>query len=978
MQHPSLDGEEAGTKQIVLCDDEVERSKTIVHLPEYYTEIPPVACNFKVLEVPETSVRSLTRGGIRQHIEAEHQWLANARKSAENKTAAAGALDVSWAAFHASRQTHVSRAMSPIALLPLFHESAHSVAMIKHSLDVIGKAVEHLNPGQTPVVTFDQPLYALAKQIQFKWPDIYGEGKLVVMFGGLHIEMAALKMLGSWLQGSGWVEALVEADIASSGTADSFLKAAHVTRSRRAHQITAAALNILQHRAHDKYCQTQRDGVPLHFEAWCQQRADNIPQFQYWSIVLELELLMLVFVHSLREASFSMYLDALTELAKWFHAMDHTHYARWIPVHLRDMAELPRKHPNIAQEFHAGNFTVQKSMRVFSSIAIDQAHEQMNACIKGDGGAVGLTDNPSALLRWMVAGPEVARLIQEFEFSVLEDFGNPFEEESKDLIVLHSKEIPGPSAVERVRNVKQTGEHQFEMYSMECLIERTKPVDNPITRNKVTVFGNATVRKLSKSKQQLVTMKQDMQLFSRLYIACQSRDGNLDEFFRHENQACPPALSDGCGGLYQGVKSDLLSCLEDVHSSYSDNSKVTCVIIDGAVTVQMLKPSAVKTFNEYAHDVFIPYLSRKHTSVTRLDLVWDRYLSESLKATTRAKRGKGVQRRVVGSAAIPQNWQNFLRVDSNKTELFTFLSQALLKWFDCVREDKQLVITDDVGVLSSPSLPDLSSISPCTHEEADTRMLLHVAHAVQNGHQKIIIQTVDTDVVVLAVAAVQGLNPDVELWLAFGTGKSFRYIAAHGISAALGPEKARALPLFHALTGCDTVSSFAGHGKKTAWAVWAVFPELTNALLQLSCAPHDIPQEVMITIARFVILLYDRTSTSTEIDQARKKLFTKRHNVQSIPPTQAALQEHVKRAVYQGGYVWGQMLVSTPELPSPCNWGWSKAEGHYEPFWTCLLDAGQSSFELVSCRCKKGCVKQCKCKKAALDCTALCFCEGNC
>lgn len=47
---------------------------------------------------------------------------------------------------------------------------------------------------------------------------------------------------------------------------------------------------------------------------------------------------------------------------------------------------------------------------VFSSIPIDQAHEQNNACIKGDGGAVGLTDNPSALRRWMVAGPEVARV----------------------------------------------------------------------------------------------------------------------------------------------------------------------------------------------------------------------------------------------------------------------------------------------------------------------------------------------------------------------------------------------------------------------------------------------------------------------------------------------------------------------------------------------------------------------------------------
>ena len=76
-------------------------------------------------------------------------------------------------------------------------------------------------------------------------------------------------------------------------------------------------------------------------------------------------------------------------------------------------------------------------------------------------------------------------------------------------------------------------------------------------------------------------------------------------------------------------------------------------------------------------------------------------------------------------------------------------------------------------VLSKLPLSDLSSISLCTQEEADTCMLLHVAHAVRNGHQKIMIQTVDTDVVVLAVAAAQGLKAGEELWLAFATGKSF-------------------------------------------------------------------------------------------------------------------------------------------------------------------------------------------------------------
>jgi len=132
-------------------------------------------------------------------IPQQYQWLENARKVVENKTPAEEALNTSWAAFHAIRQTESCVSCST-ALLPLFQESAHSVAMIKHSLDVINKVVGQLNPGQTPVVTFGQPLYALAKQIQFMCSDRYGEDKLVVMFGWLHSEMAVLKMLGNSLQ----------------------------------------------------------------------------------------------------------------------------------------------------------------------------------------------------------------------------------------------------------------------------------------------------------------------------------------------------------------------------------------------------------------------------------------------------------------------------------------------------------------------------------------------------------------------------------------------------------------------------------------------------------------------------------------------------------------------------------------------------------------------------------------------------------
>ena len=80
-----------------------------------------------------------------------------------------------------------------------------------------------------------------------------GEDKYVVMFGGLHIEMALLKTLGDWLRGSGWVQALVQADLASPGIADSFLLATHVAGTRRAHQVTVVALYILKHNAYYHY-----------------------------------------------------------------------------------------------------------------------------------------------------------------------------------------------------------------------------------------------------------------------------------------------------------------------------------------------------------------------------------------------------------------------------------------------------------------------------------------------------------------------------------------------------------------------------------------------------------------------------------------------------------------------------------------------------------------------------------------------------
>ena len=131
----------------------------------------------------------------------------------------------------------------------------------------------------------------------------------------------------------------------------------------------------------------------------------------------------------------------------------------------------------------------------------------------------------------------------------------------------------------------------------------------------------------------------------------------------------------------------------------------------------MLNPVAAKTFQEYVNIVFAPYISTQLENFHKLDLVWDVYLPDSLKGTTRQKRGKSVRKRVAPSTVMPKNWRDFLRVVQNKTELFGFLSREAIRL--PIADGKEMYATCGTEVLCSPAESDLSSLAPCSHEEAD-------------------------------------------------------------------------------------------------------------------------------------------------------------------------------------------------------------------------------------------------------------------
>ena len=989
-----------------------DKSKTVTPLPLSYTDIKPIAQPNKDIIVPDCGSLVAHTESLTQELSIEYEWLARVHQlsSQDEDEDSFQVSDSSWAAYHARVLSVGQNSTSVNTLLPLFRDAAHSPAMICHAMKVAISATNTLSPGQIPVLTLDQPLYAIAKNIQWNRPAYFGENHLLIMLGGLHTEMAAIKTLGDLLDGSGWTAALVNANVITDGRAEALLHASHVTRTRRAHHVTACALYILQKRAYDHFVEAASTDELLDFEDWCTKQVAMHPMFQYWSMVLSMQMTVLLFVRSFRQANFCLYVDSLQQLIPWFFSFNHQNYARWAAVHARDMIALAHQHPNLHQHFVQGKFTFRKTKHPFSAIALDHAHEQLNAQVKGVGGAVGLTEKPEALLRWMIGGPEVAHVVTEFEqdagllpsddrkshheqtssqqiifykhvqslVAAFESFGNPFMDDGDDLFALDTTTICSIEAVHSLRTIQSVGKQMYNDFVKERFVDRTKSISANIVRCKLPLFKQTTAKVKTSKQEKLATAKTDCSLFSRLYIACQTRSRDLDDFFAHENQTAPPSLS--CEGkLRFGTKSDLLHCLDKVVECAHETPECDSLVVDGAVIVQIYKPIAgCKTFEDYASLVFLPFIKLMLNQFTRVDIVFDQYLPNSLKASTRVKRGKGVRRRVTPTADLPRNWADFLHVDENKSELFHFLSVSIA---DTNFVGKQVFVTDGCNVVNNSAEPTDAAISPCSHEEADTRLLLHVWHAGKCGFNNVLIRTVDTDVVVIAVSCMQSL-PLKKLWVWFGTGNTTRYIPVHDLATSLGPQRCLALPFFHAFTGCDTVSAFAGRGKKSAWDAWLAFSEVTTAFVHLSAEPQDTDFHMPL-LERFTVVLYDRTSSKITVNECRKQLFSKKgRHMQDIPPSRAALLQHVKRAAYQSGYCWHTALQSQQNLPCPSNWGWVKSEGieaAWQPLWTTLPDVANCCPQLLKCGCKKGCDKRrCKCAKAQLPCTALCSCEGEC
>ena len=233
-------------------------------------------------------------------------------------------------------------------------------------------------------------------------------------------------------------------------------------------------------------------------------------------------------------------MNVLEELALLFFALDHVNYARWLPVHIRDMKSLPRP---IKEELEIqGNWVISKTAISFFGVPFVQAHEQENRNVKGSGGCIVLTENPVAFRRWMLSGPELSRLRKEFESeyfsdndpddpdnflnheqglstqktfqkkvtslcSIIRKMGNPFLVDFSDLVSRDSRDCADESVIAALYTLEGIGKGQYSNFVKEVLEERKRSIHEPIRLNKPALFRKPSPKIKPKQGRRLKLLK---------------------------------------------------------------------------------------------------------------------------------------------------------------------------------------------------------------------------------------------------------------------------------------------------------------------------------------------------------------------------------------------------------------------------------------------------------------------------------------
>lgn len=838
----------------------------------------------------------------------------------------------------------------------------------------------------TCFVTFDQPLYWKARDIvaSGQYPELQN---VVVRLGGFHLLMSFLGCIGEVMAGSGLKELFTT--IYAENSVDKMLHGHAYSRAVRSHILTNLVLAEMvmseMNLTNDERAELERliNGkesilasenevfqlVSVKFRTALEKIEHNGPTSKLWCQYYRMTALMKLFIQAERMGDWKLHLECVSKMLPFFHSAGHFFYAKSARLYLQDMLDL-EKHmkSNEYLMFTGGNFTIRRSDKFWSGLWTDLTIEQvLMRSMKSQGGLThGRGISSSVLARWSIGMVSMLNICEE-----VERFTGTATLTSEQHVDMRAARIVRDTAdTEKLKIWFNTHppfpitDRLVSIYSgivggpdINCHLAQELGAEG-LKQIVGNTFGKVTFKRKDKVKT-LASVTTSVKVFNKRVVidpltifqrVCVTKqsDEQLKQHFAYELAPYPLSLFTE-EGMRKGTKSSFYSAFTPLTENIVPGNRAFTVVDGG-----YLLHKVIWHRNDSVRAIIAGYVSYvfnhfgKNTAV-----VFDGYpenaAMRSTKSAERLRRSASLSCSDIlfdESTPIKVPQAKLLSNESNKRRLITMMRTEF----------------ERLGIEIHQS-----------EEDADAD-IVRTALSKSSDFDQVFIIGEDVDLLVL----LNGLNSgETNVYFQKGSRGGSDCIQYPANSFTCGEMQIpRGVVLFlHAISGCDTTSALFWQGKMKWCNILKKTPDWID-LANIFLDPNANKEDVGNAGEKILMNLYGGdvgTLNTLRYSAFVKSAVTVKVNLARLPPTTDAAKYHSWRTYHQL-----QKWLGVEK--NPCDWGWETSEQGLMPVTMCAEPAPQTLLKMMACKCKKGCLASCTCRKAGLKCSILCsFCHGrNC
>ena len=810
------------------------------------------------------------------------------------------------------------------------------------------------------------------------------------------------------------------------------------------------------------------DNLNRNFVSFFQTLCKANKTWEFWHNFIHVDVLIYIkYYLALRTGDWNLRNFCLKHIAKLAQVSDARFYSRLLPQNLADMNRFP---DFIIDHFRDGGFVMNVLGRNSHSQGLDEGHE---SCINKDVKAALNTCSNASLSKAVSYVPVRANCIRNIKdklssnstlcrsfskslasvsmenviaykdflisrsYLFMAVFSPEIEMKDNNIHHLISCKVLDKKQSETLASLCKLGYDHLKLYLQKCInghiyaLAKHKPL-------KLTgYFSNK--QSISSVKQELKDSQSQNKMY-RIQIAWASKNNVLmEDLKQYVTNTLPRSIATSDGLPYKGEKSKMLSIYKSRYPDAFLSSKVLsnleAIIIDAMFFIYHPPLRSFSTFSEYLQHVFIRnVLCYYEHGIKTVHIVFDEQdigvispkdLERSRRDSDESDNPFVKNIKLDPNSILPSDWQKFLKIRANKKSLVNLACCEFLKLGSKrLHKDQKLYVGGGFSVCGKSDAVINNIIVSCPSFdsnilEGDSRVW---AHAFSEVASRILILSADNDTYHIGLPLLRK-HPDKSIFVALDNqfdsvidlNKLANLMFYDHDFININDCITTVIQVLFIATGCDYVSFFKGHGKKSFFETFSKhvdfissgkppFPGKLNqikdewelgflAFLRLIGSEYFKKcsiefKDVCSTLSpqSLFLALHSNANTDLEnhmifIDKLRQALF-KRYDEEKYIPSVDALRLHWRRSCWVAE-VWQQSDQYVIDVPNLLDYGWTFADNKLSIVWDseANIEKVKSGIKLWTegCSCKTFCdTMRCGCRKKSLLCGPGCMCGNSC